>query len=361
MPEGHSVHRIARQFALHFVGKRITASSPQGRFAAGAEQIDGHEMIASRAVGKQLFLEFDNDRFLRVHLGLYGAWDFAGDITADATTASARGRMGQTNQRGTTVQEGTAVHGDSTVHGVNTVLGDSTADAPDAAQQTAGLVTDAAGEDSLASIGAPRVARLRMAEQERLESIDSFPPEPVGAVRVRLLADDVVADLRGPTACEVLSPEQAQAALAKLGPDPLVDPGKKSEDRFTASVRKTATPIGLLLMDQSVVSGIGNVYRAELLFRARLNPHTRGKDVPEETVRALWKDWTKLLRIGVELGQMMTMDRLSPRRYNEALAHRDSRHWVYHREGKPCRVCKTPIVMEMAAARKLYWCPVDQA
>ena len=310
MPEGHSVHRIARQFALHFVGKRITASSPQGRFAAGAEQIDGHEMIASRAVGKQLFLEFDNDRFLRVHLGLYGAWDFAGDITADATTASARGRMGQTNQRGTTV------HGDSTVHGVSTVLGDSTADAPDAAQQTAGLVTDAAGEDSLASIGAPRVARLRMAEQERLESIDSFPPEPVGAVRVRLLADDVVADLRGPTACEVLSPEQVQAALAKLGPDPLVDPGKKSEDRFTASVRKTATPIGLLLMDQSVVSGIGNVYRAELLFRARLNPHTRGKDVPEETVRALWKDWTKLLRIGVELGQMMTMDRLSPRRYN---------------------------------------------
>lgn len=343
MPEGHSVHRIARQFALHFVGKRITASSPQGRFAAGAAQIDGHEMVASRAVGKQLFLEFDNDRFLRVHLGLYGAWDFAGDITADATTASAGGRMGQTNQRGTVAQDGTA------------------ADDPGAVAPAAARVNDSAGEDSLSSIGAPRVARLRMAEQERLESIDSFPPEPVGAVRVRLLADDVVADLRGPTACEVLSPEQVQVALAKLGPDPLVDPGKRSEDRFTASVRKTATPIGLLLMDQSIVSGIGNVYRAELLFRARLNPHTRGKDVPEETVRALWKDWTKLLKIGVELGQMMTMDRLSPRRYNEALARRDSRHWVYHREGKPCRVCGTPIVMEMAAGRKLYWCPVDQA
>jgi len=323
VPEGHSVHRIARQFARNFVGKRIQASSPQGRFAAGAADLDGRVMTASRAVGKQLFLEFEGDRFLRVHLGLYGAWDFAGDITADATTASAGGRIGQTNQKGTGA--------------------------------------DADGEDSLASIGAPRIARLRMSEQEKFETIDTFPPEPVGAVRVRLFGGDVVADLRGPTACEVLSPEQVQVALAKLGPDPLVDPGKKSEDRFTAAVRKTATPIGLLLMDQSIVSGIGNVYRAEMLFRARLDPHTRGKDVPEQTVRALWKDWTKLLAIGVELGQMMTMDGLSPAKYKQALARRDSRHWVYHREGKPCRVCGTPIVMELAAGRKLYWCPVDQA
>ncbi|MBC7723659.1 MAG: Fpg/Nei family DNA glycosylase [Burkholderiaceae bacterium] len=338
MPEGHSVHRIARQFALHFVGKRIAASSPQGRFADGAAEIDGRVMTAARAVGKQMFLEFEGDRFLRVHLGLYGAWDFAGDITADATTAASRGRMGQTNQRGTV------------------------AGTPDAAPgEAAASITDSAGEDSLSSIGAPRVARLRMAEQESLGAVDSFPPEPVGQVRVRLLADDVVADLRGPTACEVLNPEQVQVSLDKLGPDPLVDPGKKSEDRFTATVRSKATPIGLLLMDQSVVSGIGNVYRAELLFRARLNPHTRGKDVPEETVRALWKDWTKLLRIGVELGQMMTMDRLGKVKYAAALARRDSRHWVYHREGKPCRVCGTPIVMEMAAGRKLYWCPKDQA
>ena len=75
-------------------------------------------------------------------------------------------------------------------------------------------------------------------------------------------------------------------------------------------VRRKPTPIALLLMDQSVVSGIGNVYRAELLFRARLNPHTPGRDVPEEIVRALWRDWVKLLTIGVETGQMMTMDDL---------------------------------------------------
>ncbi|HXD61854.1 MAG TPA: DNA-formamidopyrimidine glycosylase family protein [Lacisediminihabitans sp.] len=328
MPEGHSVHRIARQFALHFVGQVVEASSPQGRFAEGAAKLSGHRMTRSTAVGKQLFLEFDNELSLRVHLGLYGAWDFAGDITADATTASANGRMGQTNQRGT--------------------------------------VVDAAGEDSLHSIGAPRRTRLRMSEQETLQPAqepgqDNFPPEPIGQVRVRLLTEDAVADLRGPTACEVLTPEQVARALAKLGPDPLVDDAKEGEERFVAAVRKTSTPIGLLLMDQSVISGIGNVYRAELLFRARLNPHTPGKLVPEELVRELWRDWSRLLETGVRTGQMLTMDGLDAKAQRKALAHRDDRHWVYHREGLPCRVCGTNIVMEMAAGRKLYWCPKDQA
>ena len=324
MPEGHSVHRIARQFQLHFVGLPAALSSPQGRFAAGAAELDGHVMVDAKAVGKQMFLEFDHGLFLRVHLGMYGAWDFAGDITADATTASANGRMGHTNQRGT--------------------------------------ILDSAGEDSLRSIGAPRRTRLRMAEQEKLEpDLEVFPPEPVGQVRVRILTESAVADLRGPTACEVLRPDQVAIVLGKLGPDALVDHAAEAEERFTASIRKRSTPIGLLLMDQGVVSGIGNVYRAELLFRARLNPHTPGKLVQEETVRGLWRDWTKLLTIGVQTGQMLTMDGLDEEAYRKALASRDDRHWVYHRTGLPCRVCGTNILMEPAAGRKLYWCPSCQA
>jgi endonuclease-8 len=310
---------------LHFVGHEIAVSSPQGRFADGARLLDGHRMVGAKAVGKQMFLQFDNDLWLRVHLGMYGAWDFAGDITADATVVSAGGRMGQTNQRGTV------------------------------------LDLDAA-EDSLASIGAPRRTRLRMSEQEKLEApIESFPPDPIGAVRVRLLTDEAVADLRGPTACEVQTPEQVESSLAKLGPDPLVDDLEEGEERFVRVVRKKPTPIGLLLMDQNVVSGIGNVYRAELLFRARLNPHTPGKLVPEETVRSLWRDWSYLLGVGVKTGQMLTMDGLSSEDHTKALAHRDDRHWVYHRAGLPCRVCGTNVVMEEVGGRKLYWCPADQA
>ena len=324
MPEGHSVHRIANQFAATFVGHRITTSSPQGRFAAGAARLDGSRMTGSRAVGKQLFLEFEGGLFLRVHLGLYGAWDFAGRISTDPSAATAGGRRGRARQQG--------------------------------------LVLDEAGEDSPHSIGAPRTTRMRMAESEEQVEVDgAFPPEPVGQVRVRLLVDDAVADLRGPTKCEVLTAEEVDGVLAKLGPDPLVDSPKVGERRFRERVARTRTAIGLLLMDQSVVSGIGNIYRAEMLFRARLNPWTPGREVPPELATALWKDWTKLLRSGVEIGQMMTREDLRGKAWDRALARRDERHWVYHREGLPCRICGTHVVMEDAAGRKLYWCPSCQA
>src|SRR3954454_12501908 len=138
MPEGHSVHRIARQFDRNFVGRRVSASSPQGRFVEGASVLDGRTATEVRAVGKHMFLEFDDDLWLRVHLGMYGAWDFAGQIQADPTIASANGRMGQTNQRGTLI--------------------------PASADER---VLDRAGENSLTSIGAPRLARMhvRMSEQ----------------------------------------------------------------------------------------------------------------------------------------------------------------------------------------------------
>lgn len=328
MPEGHSVHRIARQFERNVVGREVAASSPQGRFAEGAAVIDGREAVEVRAVGKQMFLAFDGDVWLRVHLGMYGAWDFAGEIEIDPTIASANGRMGQTNQRGTDLD----------------------------------AVYDDAGENSLSSIGAPRKARVhvRMSEQTRgLDGADDseWPPPVVGQVRLRLLTAVTSADLRGPTACELQTPDEVQATIAKLGPDPLVDDLAEGEERFVAAVRRKPTPIGLLLMDQSVVSGIGNVYRAELLYRALLDPHTPGKLVPEELVRQLWRDWSRLLVIGVETGQMMTMDDLDPEAYRRAMASRDDRHWVYHRAGLPCRVCGTEIVLEEMAARKLYWCP----
>jgi endonuclease-8 len=222
---------------------------------------------------------------------------------------------------------------------------------------------DSAGEDSINSIGAPRRARLRMSESEK-ENDDPdfvFPPEPVGAVRVRLLSESAVADLRGPTACEVLDAAAVDAIIAKLGPDPINDSSSEAEEAFVTAVRKKSTPIALLLMDQSVVSGIGNVYRCEMLFRARLNPHTPGKKVDDETARALWQDWVYLLQLGVATGQMMTMDDLDDEAYAKAMADRADRHFVYKREGLPCRVCGTHILMELAASRKLYWCPNCQA
>jgi formamidopyrimidine-DNA glycosylase len=151
-----------------------------------------------------------------------------------------------------------------------------------------------------------------------------------------------------------------QQVINQLGPDPLVDEPDEGEERMVERVRKRRTPIGLLLMDQSVVSGIGNVYRAEILFRARLDPHIPGSQLSDETVRDLWRDWRYLLGVGVDTGQMLTMDDLDEEARARALRSRADRHWVYKREGLPCRVCGTHIVLEMAAARKLYYCPTCQ-
>lgn len=305
MPEGHTVHRIADQFQRDFAGRRVSVSSPQGRFAEGARMIDGRELVRAMAVGKQLFLEFDGDLWLRVHLGMYGAWDFFGEVTS----------------------------------------------APSAVAPAA-------------SMGAPRRARsLRMAETEHAREavLEAFPPDPVGQVRVRLAADTIVADLRGPTACEVLGPDQVAAVVARLGPDPAVDAGAAAEEKFVRRLRSKSSPVALLLMDQQVVSGIGNVYRAEMLFRARLNPHTPGRRMSEETARDLWHDWTLLLERGIHTGIMLTMDGLDEDAAARARASRDDRHWVYKREGLPCRVCGTHILLEMMAGRKLYWCPRCQA
>lgn len=317
MPEGHSVHRIAQQFDELFVGSRPELTSQQGRFAAGAATLSGRELLESRAVGKQLFLGFEDDAWMRVHLGIYGAWDFARASGVDQAGADA------------------------------------------------GTPMDEAGEDSLASIGAPRRTRLgqtqmRMGEEVHVRESSgegfTFPPEPVGQVRVRLLTDTAMADLRGPTACEVLDAAEVQAVLDRLGPDPANNNGPEEEARFVARARAKKTPIGLVLMDQSVIAGIGNVYRAELLFRAGIDPHTPANQLTDEQLHALWLDWAFLLDIGITVGQMMTIDGLEGEAYQEALRKRSARHWVYKREGMPCLRCGTNISLELMANRKLYWC-----
>lgn len=326
MPEGHSVHRLAQQFTDVFAGQALSVTSPQGKFSAGAELLDGHSLLTARAHGKQLFLEFDQDRILRVHLGLYGAWDFGGDQTF--TGAS--------------------------------------------------------------SIGAPR----RIGEKESAAADVDFlydgPPEPKGAVRVRLVSDHGWADLRGPTACEVLTPLEARAIRAKLGPDPL---SEESPDEagleFSRRLRSSATNVATLLMKQEVIAGVGNAYRAEVLFRAELDPLLPGKSLTQEESLALWSDIRLLMADGVRDGRIITTDladrpsgagvapglALEARQaqgkddggssgtasfldkdLNKAVPVEDA-HYVYKREGLPCRRCGTEISMAELAGRKLYWCP----
>ena len=134
--------------------------------------------------------------------------------------------------------------------------------------------------------------------------------------------------------------------------DPLnPNPRNREAERFIERVSKSRTPLGLQLMNQDVIAGIGNVYRAELLFRAEISPHTPGNSVTREQLQAIWDDSVKLLKVGVAKGVMITRDELFNKRPKKA-----DRYFAYKREGLPCRICGTNISIELMAARKLYWC-----
>ncbi|WP_222262678.1 Fpg/Nei family DNA glycosylase [Modestobacter marinus] len=189
------------------------------------------------------------------------------------------------------------------------------------------------------------------------------PPEPRGALRMRWEGpgpdgDGVWTDLRGATVCEVLTEHEVGSVLARLGPDPLrrrADPGRA----FTR-ISHSRTPIGALLMDQEVLAGVGNVYRAEILFRHQVNPFRLGKDVDADCWAAMWADLVKLMRAGVREGRIVTTERPHRRRKRGPAELADA-HYVYRRTGLPCRLCGTEVRTQEMVGRNLYWCPVCQA
>jgi endonuclease-8 len=263
VPEGHTIHRLARRHARLLVGQRVTVDSPQGRFEEGARLLDGRELAATDAWGKHLFHRYD-DVWLHVHLGLYGKFR-DGALPA---------------------------------------------------------------------------------------------PAPRGALRLRVLGDSHWLELRGPTACEVMTDAERASVLARLGPDPLRR--RPDADAFVARVLRSRAPIGTLLMDQSVVAGVGNVYRAEVLFRQRLDPYRPGREHDAGQLRAVWDDLVALLRAGVRAGRIVTThpdDRERP----SGRPRRVDAHYVYGRAALPCRLCGTPVQDALVAARRLFWCAVCQA
>ena len=163
-------------------------------------------------------------------------------------------------------------------------------------------------------------------------------------------------ELRGPADCTLYSEEEWNRLMARLGPDPLNGDGP---EKMIAAVVKSKRPIGELLMDQSVAAGIGNIYRAELLFRARLSPFTPGIDVPEATLRAIWAEAIPLMRAGMVDRRIVTTkpeDRVS----GKQKADKDEAHYVYRKNGQPCMICGTKVIRVEMAARNLFYCQMCQ-
>ena len=182
-------------------------------------------------------------------------------------------------------------------------------------------------------------------------------PEARGALRMRLWDKQNWLELRGPTDCSVWSEAQWEKLLARLGPDPL---NRDSPAKMMERIRKRKTQIGALLMDQSIISGLGNIYRAELLFRARVSPFRAGAEVPAEVLGGIWKDACALMpNAMVDRRIVTTRPKDRPHRRGPALS--EETHYVYRRQGRPCFLCGTKVETKVMVGRNLFWCPGCQA
>jgi len=164
-------------------------------------------------------------------------------------------------------------------------------------------------------------------------------------------------ELRGPMDCSVYTQEKWDGLLKRLGPDPLNGDGP---EKVIAKVGKSRKSIGELLMDQAVAAGVGNIYRAELLYRARLSPFTEGSEVSEETLRSIWKEAGLLMKAGMVDRRIVTT-KPSDRPHSKGQALKEEAHYVYRRNGRPCFVCGTTVLKKEMAGRNLFWCPTCQA
>ncbi|MFE2047113.1 Fpg/Nei family DNA glycosylase [Streptomyces sp. NPDC059459] len=267
MPEGHTIHRLAQDYAAAFAGRTVRVTSPQGKFSDAAALLTGTALTRTEAHGKHLFLGFRDEEWVHIHLGLFGKVAFG---------------------------------------------------------------------------KAPA-------------------PPPTDTVRLRLADDTAYVDLRGPTTCALITDPEKQAIHDRLGPDPLrPDADPRAAYR---RVSRSRTTVAALLMDQKVIAGVGNVYRAEVLFRHGIDPYRPGRDITLDEWDAIWHDLTGLMREGVRNNRI---DTVRPEHTPEAMGRppRVDDHggevYVYRRAQQPCHLCGDLVRTADLATRNLFWCPTCQ-
>lgn len=261
MPEGHTIHREARDQRPMLAGQILTVTSPQGRFAEGAARLNGQRCLAIEAYGKHLLYRFATGDALHIHLGLFGIF-------------------------------------------------------------------------------------------RKSEKREDGEAEPKGAVRVRLASSSHAVDINGPNTCEVLDPAQEVSLIGRIGPDVLR--ADAVAQKAYAKIAKSRAPIGVLLMDQSVMAGVGNIYRSEILWRQKIHPEAPGSSISEVVFQGLWADAVQLLEIGVRENAIITVEGALPSRskYGERVN-------IF---GKTqCPACGGAIRVFELASRRVYACEACQA
>ena len=219
---------------------------------------------------------------------------------------------------------------------------------------------DAASDEHIIYIHLGLIGHLRFEDREKVW----------GQIRVRIeaLADDsgsshhLAANLRGPQWCRLITDEEYAIAVGKIGEDPIRDDANPRQ--VWAKVQRSTRSIGSLLMDQKLFAGVGNIYRAEVLFRHQQSPFTPGNAIDRSVFFAMWEDLVALMRQGVVDGEINTVRA----EHTPEVMHRPARDdehggevYVYRRAGDDCYVCGSDIAMKAYEGRNLFWCPTCQA
>ena len=257
MPEGHTIHLLARDHRRRLAGRRLRVTSPQGRAVEAATRVDGAVLERVEAHGKHLFYDWSTGDVLHVHLGIFGTF-----------------RDGPTD--------------------------------------------------------GPNV-RWRMA------TVDDVEPTTI--------------DLVGPTACELLKPDDVDRIVARLGPDPL----RRDADPDVAweRLRRRKVGVGQVLMDQSVFAGVGNIFRAEALYVCGIHPERPANTVTREEFDAIWAAVTRMLKQAFKDRRIITVARDELDRPVRQLDRLEGRY-VYRRDD--CYRCGMPVRRWDLAGRWAYAC-----
>ena len=176
-------------------------------------------------------------------------------------------------------------------------------------------------------------------------------PAPSDTVRLRLTGSSATVDLIGATVCELIDPAGQAAILARLGPDPIRRDG--DPERAWPKLQRRASPVGLALMDQSVVAGVGNVYRAASLFVHGIHPEVAARTVTHEQWLELWVTLRTWLRQGVKDGVIITVPPAVLGKSRKRIAKGEALY-VYKQDR--CRRCGSEIRRWDLGGRWAYAC-----
>jgi formamidopyrimidine-DNA glycosylase len=150
-------------------------------------------------------------------------------------------------------------------------------------------------------------------------------------------------------------PAMEHKLLKKLAPEPLSD--EFNADYLFAKTRRRGVAIKLLLMNQQIVVGVGNIYASEALFRARLSPRRAAGRITRDEAKRLVKAVKTVLAAAVKTGGTTLRDYVNA---DGAPGYFRQKLYVYERAGSPCRVCKTVVKHFTQGQRSTYFCAVCQ-